>query len=77
MSAGWAHSDAEAETAHGKVTASCVVAWVRCDRCGEHVATVGVPADSGGGIVAELADAEGYERCESEDLCPACVGGIR
>lgn len=30
MSAGWAHSEAEAETAYGKVTASCVVAWVRC-----------------------------------------------
>lgn len=77
MSAGWAHSDAETETAHGKVTASCVVAWVRCDRCGEHATTVGVPSDAGDGIVAELVEAEGYEQRGGEDMCPACVGGAR
>ena len=77
MSAGWAHSDAETETAHGKVTASCVVAWVRCDRCGESVATVGVPADSGDGIVAELVESEGYEQRGGEDMCSGCAGSIR
>lgn len=78
MSSDWAPSDAEVETPRGRVTARCIVAWVHCDRCDAGVSTVGVPADAGDGIAAELADAEGYERHDGVDLCPTCAkGGAR
>lgn len=70
---GWGHSEADVDLpGFERVTVRCIVAALRCDRCGAVEAHVAQPSAAGDGVVADLADELGWV-LDVDDLCPDCA----
>lgn len=73
MSSGHSTTTATVHTPHGPVTAACVVAWVRCDTCGEIYGAVGPEECDGPALCDCIADGWTQDD-EGRDVCPTCRG---
>lgn len=73
----WTCADVDADLPSGmRVTAPCVVAVLRCARCGAEEAHVCPASAAGNSVLGDLAQELGWTSGDEGDLCPEC-GEVR